>query len=285
MFANFLSFCCTICFGVGNYLNAIVSAKYGVKAVFMMFPGLFILWVIYHTFTMCRLKKGFKEYLADSEYRNKQTNAIEMWRIRTPIIRCIIQASIQVILAICFFFWRQSSDKWRNYSVNIRLRSHFRGYYLLFQVRLKVDSFWSFRDSFDARLCGPHYSRGLRKNKRRQLFRRWTGDWKVGSLPSSNHHYRINDRSHFRAEHDAYLNSYREWVQHRLGELRWQHALLDYHILSLDYGQVHLKPSAANYSWFFHNEHHYILRYNWSNLVRECRPIRESRASLGHPRG
>jgi drug/metabolite transporter (DMT)-like permease len=104
MFANFLSFCCTICFGVGNYLNAIVSAKYGVKAVFMMFPGLFILWVIYHTFTMCRLKKGFKEYLADSEYRNKQTNAIEMWRIRTPIIRCIIQASIQVILAICFFF-------------------------------------------------------------------------------------------------------------------------------------------------------------------------------------
>lgn len=85
-------------------MNAIVSAKYGVKAVFMMFPGLFILWVIYHTFTMCRLKKGFKEYLADSEYRNKQTNAIEMWRIRTPIIRCIIQASIQVILAICFFF-------------------------------------------------------------------------------------------------------------------------------------------------------------------------------------
>ena len=90
MLSNILGILCAICLGVGNYLNAVISAKYGVKSIFVMFPGLTLLWTIYHVFTMCRLRQGLKEYLSNSEYRNKETKEIEGWRIRTTVIRFII---------------------------------------------------------------------------------------------------------------------------------------------------------------------------------------------------
>ena len=102
--SNILSFLCSICFGVGNYINATLASKYGVKVIYMMFPGLALQWLTHHLITMWKSKQSLKDYLSESSYRHKETKKIELWRLAAPMMRCFIQACIQINLSITFYF-------------------------------------------------------------------------------------------------------------------------------------------------------------------------------------